>query len=263
MCLILFGYRSNPKYKLILAANRDELYNRPTAAANWWPESPELLAGKDLKAGGTWMGITKTGRFAALTNYRGKKRALFTEGTPSRGKLVSGFLLSDQSPEAFSQTLRETGQEYNGFNLIFGFIDRLFYYSNVEASNRAAPLEPGIYGLSNDVLDTPWPKVVKGKTLLEQYINTGHRDEGELAESLFSLLKDRTRSPFKELPDTGIGRLKERQLSPLFIKTPVYGTRSSTILLTDEKNRVAFEERSVKPAAEKRFRFTYPVNHSS
>lgn len=260
MCLIIFAYNKHSKYKLIVAANRDEYYKRPTAAAHWWQDAPHLLAGKDLEAGGTWMGITKTGRFAALTNYRGKKLPLKRKNTPSRGKLVSGFLDSTMEPEEYAKLLRETGNQYNGFNLIFGHRERLMYYSNVYENEETRVLEPGVYGLSNDVLDTPWPKVVKGKTGLELNMKTGHHEDSQLADGLFKLLNDRSYSLFKDLPDTGIGRLKEYMLSPLFIRTPLYGTRSSTVVLIGGHGNVLFEERNVKPTNVNIYRFSIVEN---
>lgn len=257
MCLILFAYRYHPDYKLILAANRDEYYNRPTEPAQWWPDAPALLAGKDLKAGGTWMGITKNGKVAALTNYRGPGPQ--KPGAPSRGKLVSDYLLSDSPAQEYLETLHQNGNLYNGFNLIVGDMDNLFHYSSKEETNEISPLGPGLYGLSNAVLDTPWPKVVKGKQMLEQQV----LNEAEISpETIFSILGDTRRAPFKELPDTGVGKVIEKLLSPLFIKTPDYGTRSSTVLLIDQKGHVTFIEKSFKPPSENRYRFTIPESLS-
>ncbi len=153
MCLILFAYRSHPGYKLIFAANRDEYYDRPTAPAGWWEEAPFLLAGKDLKAGETWMGITEKGKIAALTNYREPEhRHPPHPDARSRGTLVSDYLLSDMPAGDYLETLRAKENNYNGFNLILGDIDHLYYYSNRESKNRPGPLEPGLYGLSNGIL---------------------------------------------------------------------------------------------------------------
>ncbi|MCP5053244.1 MAG: NRDE family protein [bacterium] len=261
MCLILFAWRTHPHYQLILAANRDEFYNRPTAPVHWWPESPDLLAGKDLKAGGTWMGIAKTGKFAALTNYRGTKIPRRGDNAPSRGQLVSGYLQSHVPAKDYLETLQTTGSQYNGFNLILGDADHLYYFSNVNESHDTTPLEPGIYGLSNDVLDTPWPKVVNGKQQLQRQIensavNASHSTHPDnLPGTLFSILADQEKAPKDRLPDTGVGQIKERMLSPLFIKTPIYGTRSSTVLLVDHQNSVTIEDHSFVPPAENRFQF--------
>ncbi|MCP5049380.1 MAG: NRDE family protein, partial [bacterium] len=240
MCLVLLAYKSHPFYKLILAANRDEFYNRSTAPANWWKEPPFLLAGKDLKAGGTWLGVTKDGKMAALTNYRGKKYGPEKEKAPSRGQLISAYLARRVSARDYGEELVKTGPGYNGFNLIYGdFVSNdLYYYSN--RKNTLKRLEPGVYGLSNDTLDTPWPKVVKGKQLLEKQISSA---PGELEiEPLFSILADSEIAPDDQLPDTGVGLAVERVLSALFIRSPEYGTRSSTVLSVDKNNSVTFIE---------------------
>jgi uncharacterized protein with NRDE domain len=252
MCLILFAYQSHPRYKLIFAANRDEYYNRPTAPAGWWEEAPFLLAGKDLKAGGTWLGITKKGKIAALTNYREPEHR--HPDAPSRGPLVSDYLLSDMSVAAYLEALRAKENKYNGFNLILGDTDHLYYYSNRENQNRRNPLEPGLYGLSNGHLNSPWPKVVKGKQMLEQQVLNAPEISLEI---LFSILGDTAAVPDEQLPDTGVGIAIERVLSPLFIKVPGhgYGTRSSTVLLVDHDNRVTFEERSFVPPGENKWQF--------
>ena len=250
MCLILFAYRYHPGYKLILAANRDEYYNRPTESAQWWKDAPALLAGKDLKAGGTWMGITKNGKVAALTNYRGPGSR--DPDAPSRGKLVSDYLLSTSPADEYLETLRRNAALYNGFNLIVGDMDNLFHYSNKEGIKEISPLGPGLYGLSNAVLDTPWPKVVKGKQMLEQQVlNKTEISSG----TIFSILGDTRRAPFEQLPDTGVGRAIEKILSPIFIKAPDYGTRSSTVLLVDHEDNVTFMEKSVIPPADTEYRF--------
>lgn len=250
MCLILFAYRIHPGYKLILAANRDEFYKRPTEPARWWPDAPGLLAGKDLKAGGTWMGITKNGKIAALTNYRTPDAQ--NPDAPSRGKLVSGYLLSDTPAKEYLESLRQDGNHYNGFNLIVGDTDNLFHYSNREETDEINPLAPGVYGLSNAVLDTPWPKVVKGKQMLEQWV----LNEAEVShETIFSILGDTRRARFKELPDTGVGRVIEKMLSPIFIKGPGYGTRCSSVLLVDHEDNVTFTEKSIIPPAAAEYRF--------
>jgi uncharacterized protein with NRDE domain len=285
MCLILFAHHNHPHYKLVLAANRDEFYNRPTQPAHWWDskaqpnqkffrgpgggfskkppvaEGINLLAGKDLEAGGTWMGIGRQGKFAAITNYRGTKLPLKRENTPSRGKLVTKFLQSDITAEHYFKTLQQSGEQYNGFNLIFGSFgstDQLYYYSNVNETHNPEPMEPGIYGLSNDVLDTPWPKVVTGKhhLTMESMKSRNHSPNREaLEKELFDLLADKKMAHMCEIQDTGIGKMKEWLLSPLFIKTPTYGTRSSSVLLIDHDNHVTFRERSYKPDSETRFQF--------
>lgn len=257
MCLILFAYRIHPRYRLVLLANRDEFYKRPTTPAGWWAEYPQLLAGKDLKAGGTWMGITKAGKFAAVTNFREsfkqKKDAL------SRGKLVSGFLTGSASPMEYLESIKPNASLYNGFNFILGDTRELYYFSNRgNPENRVIlSLGPGIYGLSNASLDTPWPKVVKGKRLLEQLL-----DEQDISvEKAVEILKDNTRAPRSDLPNTGVGAWFERMLSPMFIKikTLGYGTRSSSVILIDNENRVTVKECSFVPPMENHWQFKINV----
>ena len=248
MCLIIFAFQTHPRYKLILAANRDEYYHRPTAPAGWWKEARFLLAGKDLEAGGTWMGITKKGKLAALTNYRGTPS--HKKNAPSRGALVTQYLLSNISSREYLEELRAKRSEYSGFNLILGDMDQLCYYSNRQ--NKILHVPPGVHGLSNDSLDTPWPKVVKGKQILEQQVLS--QPEISLA-SIFSLLEDTEMAPDHQLPDTGVGIEYERTLSPIFIKSPQYGTRSSTVLLVDKDNRVTFAERGFVPPSERKYQF--------
>ncbi|NIM10726.1 MAG: hypothetical protein GTO45_01970 [Candidatus Aminicenantes bacterium] len=254
MCLILFVYKFHPRYKLILAANRDEYYNRPSTPAQWWENNPSLLAGKDLKAGGTWMGITKNGKIAAVTNYRGTEP--LREDALSRGTLVSQYLLSEVSPGKYLENLCSKGSDYNGFNVIMGDMDNLYYYSNMkrnEKNSGISCLKPGIYGLSNAFLDTPWPKIVRGKQMLEQHV-LNHPEVP--VETIFSILNDREIAPDDKLPDTGVGIEIERVLSPLFIKTPEYGTRSSTVVLVDNDNHVTFVEHSFVPPAKNHYEFT-------
>jgi len=237
MCLILLAYESHPAYRLVLAANRDEHRSRPTAAAAFWDDAPRLLAGRDLLQGGTWLGITRNGRFAALTNYR--EPATYLHGAPSRGLLVSNFLRGEMTADEYLAFLRREGRNYNGFCLLFGTAERLRCHSN--RTENPPRLEPGIHGLSNHHLDSPWPKVVRGKEALARLI----APEGELdPEDLFSLLADRSPVPDHLLPDTGAGIERERALAPLFIDTPGYGTRSSTILLITRSNTVTFVERT-------------------
>ena len=237
MCLILLAHQAHPSYRLVLAANRDEHFDRPTAAAAFWREAPEVLAGRDLRAGGTWLGITRTGRLAAVTNYRDPSSWL--DDAPSRGELVSGFLLGKAHPESYARRLEEQADEYNGFNLILSDGEELYWYSNRAGGIRA--LEPGIYGLSNHLLDTPWPKVTGGKAALRRLLAQSGIPS---SEDLLTLLSDRSRPDDAGLPDTGVGPEWERLLSPLFVASPDYGTRSSTILTVDDRERVHFLERT-------------------
>ena len=237
MCLILLAWQVSPGYPLILAANRDEVYARPTAPAHFWTDRPDVLAGRDLDKGGTWLGVTRGGRLAAVTNYRdgrGPRR-----GIRSRGELVSSFLASNQNTNDYLQQVRQRGADYDGFNLLAGTLDGLFYYSN--RGEHPTELEPGVHGLSNHLLDSPWPKVERGKKALA---GLGNADRHELIDGLLAVLADQTQPPDHALPDTGVGQDWERALATAFIRTPEYGTRSSTVLLVDVAGTVSFIERT-------------------
>ncbi len=235
MCLILFAWKMHAAYPLVLAANRDEFYERPSAPAAFWADTPDILAGRDLKAGGTWLGITRDGRLAAITNYRDP--ASLKDGAPSRGELVSDYLRSRESPEGCVKRLAPRAGGYNGFSLLIGDRSALFYYSNRGESVR---LTPGIHGMSNHLLDTPWPKVDWGKQALERLLAG---DQHPSPEALLDLLASRSRPTDDRLPDTGVGLEWERVLSPLFIESPAYGTRCSTVVLIDRQGAVTFVER--------------------
>ena len=239
MCLILFSLDRHPVYRLVFAANRDEFYNRPTSPADF-RRAGAFIAGKDLKSGGTWMGITKTGRFAAVTNYReGWKQP---ENTPSRGHLVRDFLTGDLSPRDYLEKIKMSAMAYNGFNLLAGNTEGLYYYSNRDDNMQKVP--PGIHGISNHLLDTPWPKVQKGKRLFSEIMSTNMKID---PEDLFTLLGDQSKTPDEYLPETGIGMEWERILSPIFIVSDIYGTRSSSVILWDKKNNIEFFERNFHP----------------
>ena len=242
MCLILFAYQHHSHYPLVLAANRDERFDRPTRAAQFWPEDPNLLAGKDLEAGGTWMGITRGGRFAAVTNFRGHPTVT---GVLSRGRLCSDFLQSNSSSGAYAEQVIRQADQYAGFNLLVNDGNDFFYCNN--HNNTITPLQPGIYGLSNGLLDVQWPKINKGKQGLANILNHEH----VTADNLLTLLRDEQTADDLALPNTGVGLQRERQLSPLFIRVqvihtqaPGYGTCNSTALLIDRDNHVLFKERS-------------------
>jgi uncharacterized protein with NRDE domain len=237
MCLILLSYKTHPQYPLIFAANRDEFYDRPTAPAAFWEDEPRILAGRDLRGGGTWFGITGKGRIAALANYREAQAA--GADAPSRGRLVRDFLLDDLSGAEFLERLKRTSDRYNGFIMIFGDAGRLYYFSN--RGNIPPLLSPGIHGQSNHLLDTPWPKVLRGKEALERVLSS---ETNPSIESLFAILADRTPAQNNLLPDTGIGPERERILSSIFVTAPAYGTRSSTVALIDTEQNVTFIERT-------------------
>jgi uncharacterized protein with NRDE domain len=263
MCLILLGWQVHPDYPLIVAANRDEFYSRPAAAAAFWPDAPEILAGRDLDAGGTWLGITRQLRFAALTNYRegGQQQAT----APSRGALVADFLAGNEDPEAYLARLAARGQDYNGFNLLFGDDQRLGYFTNRgnasdncsdnrsdnHCTNRSCNhfrwLAPGIYGLSNHLLDTPWPKLAAARIKFKQALSRLPATDDFLA-----LLADQEIVADAHLPQTGVPLAWERTLSAIFVNSPEngYGTRASTVLSRQRTGHVSLHERSFGPGAE-------------
>lgn len=239
MCLILFAVAAHLDYLLVLAANRDEYHARPTRSLQPWPEAPQLFAGKDLEAGGTWLGITRSGRFAAITNVR--------EGAPrepwhrSRGELVHDFLLGSGSAETFAEFAHSEGGNYAGFNLLLGDLSRgansLYYCSNRGVSPQR--IAPGIYGLSNDRLDTPWPKVDTGKRALRELLLHSPTPTG-----LLDILADRTQPADAALPDSGVGIELERVYASRFIASPLYGTRASTALLINNHGHVHIWEQN-------------------
>ena len=236
MCLVLLGVEISPSFPLILAANRDEFYQRPTAPMDFWPENPAILAGKDLEQGGTWFGINTQGRFAALTNYRDLSR--LKQAPPSRGEIIVAFLEFTGSIPDFMDHFKPRAPAYNGFNLLLGQPGQLFWFSN--QTRKIASLTPGIHGISNHLLDTPWPKVDQGRKALAKALQDGKTDP----ETLFSLLRDSSVPADDLLPDTGVGLEWERILSPLFIQSPFYGTRSSLVMAMDLQGRVHLTERT-------------------
>lgn len=239
MCLVFIAHKAHPDYKLIVAANRDEFYARKTSPADFWSDQPHVLAGRDLEALGTWMGVSRYGKVSLVTNYRDLKN--IRANAPSRGHLVSDFLTNGDEPLPYMQQVQQHGSRYNGFNLISGNVDQLWYYSNYE--NNLRKLEPGLFGLSNHLLNTEWPKVRAGMEQIRNLISTGNPD----SETLFAIMRNDATAPDDELPDTGVGLEMERMLSSMFIKSPNYGSRSTTVLLVDNEDRVSFQERTYEP----------------
>lgn len=238
MCVILLAYKKHSEFPLILLANRDEFYDRPTAAAHFWEDFPEIYGGRDLVHGGTWLGITKSGRLAAVTNYRQPNSP---KGKISRGTLVADFLKSNEKPTDYLRQVQQKADYFAGFNLLVGHFNgknsEMAYFSNRQGEIKF--LGPGIYGLSNHLLDTPWRKVLKGKKALTDLIRQNNPDK----ENLFCILQDKTLAEDDELPETGIGYDLEKLLSAIFIATPVYGTRSSGVVLADKQGNLSLEER--------------------
>jgi uncharacterized protein with NRDE domain len=239
MCLILLAHHVHSDYPLVLAANRDEFYARPTAPAAFWEDAPHVLAGRDLEAGGSWLGVTRSGRWAALTNYRDPPTA--RPGRPSRGALVGDFLSGDATPADYLAGVAADAERYDGFNLLVGDLTDALYFGN-RMPGDAAPrrLEPGLYGLSNHLLDTAWPKVERGRRLLGELLDAG----APTPEALFEILYDTEIAPLHALPDTGVDAHWERVLSASFITTPTYGTRASTALIVERAPTATFVERA-------------------
>lgn len=242
MCIILLAYSTDPRFELVVAANRDEFHDRPTESAAFWDDDPRILAGRDLLAGGTWMGVSVSGRFAAITNYRDPAAAV---APSSRGTLVASFLTGSDSTSAYLEKVRGSGGEFSGFGLFVFDGESLGYYSN--RGDDARILDPGLYGLSNHLLDTPWPKVRAGKAGLQNALAL--TDDRSIVTSLLNLLADQSLAPNEELPETGVGLERERLLSPLFIRNEIYGTRASTVLLR-KREAAVLVERSFAPNGE-------------
>ena len=237
MCLLILAHQISSDYPLLVAANRDEFHARPTAASHFWPEYPELLAGQDLLQGGTWMGMTRSGRFAAVTNYRDPSH--IPEAPRSRGELSLQYLTGSQTPEDFLGGITAQAQNYAGFNLLVGDRNSLWHYTNSDTKG-AQNLPPGVYGLSNATLDTPWPKVILGKAKLLALLEAGPMSHHALADVVSSQrLADQN-----SLIAQGLDSTMESTLSPQFIVTDTYGTRSSTTLWFDAQDQASWLELS-------------------
>ncbi len=255
MCLVVLGLHAHPLYPLVVAANRDEFLDRPADPAAFWPGRGGLLAGRDARAGGTWLGVTRSGRFAALTNVRNPRE--FDAAAPSRGELVVGFLSGRDAPLGHLARLAAEPVRRNGFNLLAGEAGSLAWLSN--AAGEPREVGAGVHAVSNALLDTPWPKATRSAARLGEVLARGTRID---PEELFALLADREPAPDAELPDTGVGIATERLLSPPFIATPGYGTRSSTLLLVGRAGRAYFLERrfdgEFRVAGTGRFELSFP-----
>jgi uncharacterized protein with NRDE domain len=235
MCLILIAWQAREDYSMVVAANRDEFHVRPTSGAGFWSDIPQILAGRDLEAMGTWLGVTRGGRFAAVTNVRVPLDA--GTGSRSRGLLAREFLESDEAAVAYALRVEEQASAYRAFNLLLGDGRELWWLSNRASSPRR--LEPGIYGLSNDVLDAPWPKVIRGKAHLGRIMSAA-----PAIEPLLELLDDTSVPTDDQLPDTGVGIERERLLAAARIVSPEYGTRCSSALVLGRDGRLQFAERA-------------------
>ncbi len=245
MCLILFAYGIHPEYPLLVAANRDEFYDRPSASVHRWSDAPHVIAGRDLLKLGTWLGISDRGRFAGLTNYRDPLEQ--SEGKRSRGELVANFLTGDDTPQAYMEHIHKHAEDYPGYNLLAGDRHELYYYSNI--SQQPQRLERGIYGISNHLLNTSWPKVERGKDGLQKLLESPLAEEIEpLGDALYHLLQLADRPADELLPATGVPLEWERVLSSIFIRSEAsrYGTRSSTVVMMNDQE-IRLRERTYVP----------------
>lgn len=242
MCLLVVAWNTHPRYRLVVAANRDEFHDRPAAPLGWWNDDPRVLAGRDLQAGGAWLGASRSGRFGIVTNFRDLESAPAPDA-PSRGTLVPAFLTGTATPEEFVEEMRGSAHRFAGFNLLVGAPDSLHYVSNRGAA-VARPLAAGIYGLSNHSLDAPWPKLVRTRQKFAALIE---RDEPDAAE-LFDILADREPASDAELPDTGLPPDWERALSAPFVLHGRYGTRCSTVMLVRRDGQTVVQERRFDPS---------------
>ena len=235
MCVIVVAWRAHADYPLVVAANRDEFHERPSAAAHFWDDRPGILGGRDLECMGTWLGMTRAGKFAAVTNVRDGTDT--RTGERSRGLLASEFLGNGAPAAQYAARTAAEGDSYRGFNLLAADADELWWVSNRGDGPRR--LAPGVYGVSNHLLDTPWPKVVRAKARLAEVMEVA-----PALDSIFELLADDAHAPDPELPDTGVGLERERLLSPAKIVSGTYGTRCSTALTVATDGTVKFAERA-------------------
>lgn len=235
MCLLFLSIDNHPNYKLIVAGNRDEFYNRKTASAHFWLDNENILGGRDLEAGGTWLAMTRAGRIGMVTNYRDPLN--INPKAPSRGHLVSDFLTGNETGLNYIKRVAADGKAYNGFNLILGDTNDLAYYSNY--GDGIQKLSPGFYGLSNHLLETAWPKVLRGKEKIRPLLAKPVIDP----ENILDILYDEETAVDDLLPKTGLPLERERALSSMFIKTEGYGSRCSTVILIDRNDEVLFTER--------------------
>ena len=256
MCLIALSWRADARFPLAVAANRDEFYRRRSLPAEFWDDIPGLLAGRDEQAGGTWLGVHNSGRFAAVTNARGVGAP--GKQPPSRGELVRDFLNSDSPASEYAHSKLNEIHQYAGCNLLLADKEKLFYLTN-HPEPEFRELAPGRYALSNGHIDDHWPKMRR----LADSLNKVLDDEQAETENLLEILRNRDKPPAEELPNTGVGKPLEKQLSPIFIQMPVYGTRCSTAILANTAGQLHFHERSYvaggKPAGDVEYTIDWPM----
>lgn len=249
MCLVVFAWQAHPDYRLILAANRDEYHQRPAQNAHWWPDVPTMLAGRDLQANGTWLGISKKGRAGVITNYR--EHEIRNPAKLSRGALITDFINNDNTPRDFAEAV--SGEDYAGFNLLLIDGKELTYVSN--RGDHLSVLEPGLYGLGNASLDTPWPKLERSKRAFSESLGADNIN----SDNLLNLLNDRRQAEPHEVDSAGLPQELAQALSAPFIVMPHYGTRCSSVILWSHDGTIEFSERRFDPSGavsgEARFQF--------
>ena len=256
MCVLIVAFGEHAEYDLVVAANRDEFHSRPTAPAEVWAEHPQLLAGRDLEAGGTWLGVDEKGRFAAVTNVRSAHPGA---GNRSRGFLVPEFLKQHHmGPLDYAHSLNPRARDYAGVNLIVADHQGIGNWSNRDARPTALPA--GLYGLSNGALDDEWPKLTR---LKNAYQRVRHLNGEALAAALLEVLRDREQPADAMLPDTGVGLERERLLAPIFIDGGSYGTRCSTVVLRRPDGQMLFVERRYNADCAVTGESRYAVNAST
>lgn len=239
MCLIAFAWRAHPRYDLVVAANRDEFHARPADVAHAWPDAPGVFAGRDRSAGGTWCGVDRAGRFAAVTNVREPDPP--QPGQRSRGALVADYLAGDWRAQAYCEAVWPDRDEFGSFNLLVADRDALLCFGNRDARG-IRPVSPGVHALSNGLLGDVWPKTRRASGALGARLAEDRIEPREL----LALLADETPAAKEELPDTGMDETLEKQLSPIFIRGSQYGTRAATVILRGA-GELRFVERGFGP----------------
>ena len=257
MCLAIVAIDALPDWPLVIVANRDEFHAREASAAAPWHDASEVVAGRDLPAGGTWLGLTKQGRIALLTNYR--EPGLKNPQAPSRGRLVENYLRGDMTAADYAQAIGERTREHNGFNLLLADEAGVWYASN-RSRDTGTRLPPGIVGLSNALLDTPWPKLVRSRAAVGRHLGAQQTPD---VDTLISIFQDRVPPPDRELPDTGLGVERERRLACPFILDPQYGTRCTSVILRHARGHTLFYEQSYTPEGTPGGRSAWRIDRSA
>jgi uncharacterized protein with NRDE domain len=254
MCLAVIALNAHTQWPLVIIANRDEYHERPSAAADIWQASPGVLAGRDLRAGGTWLGVCATGKIGLLTNYRepGKQNP----AAPSRGELVGRYLVQRGSADAYIQSVQQQSESFNGFNLLLADTSGVLYFSN-RTTTPKQQVSSGVTGLSNATLGVAWPKVLRTQNAVRALLDSTKQPD---SDALFSIFRDTTPANPMELPETGLTAERELKLSSPFIQDPLYGTRCSTLIMKDQTGRIYFEERSFNPQADMTHRCKWLVD---